>query len=334
MRLSKAFLLPFLACSLLGFSLESPCLSQEPSELEECLSSEVLARPEVAKILQQLRFLRDTDAQYGENHPKKAATQARMVEAQAALRSVLENLVALKDESKLETKSSSNASNTRSSRSTAAAATNLEDTLTKEMEELPEVAVIVRKLRFARLNIANLGEKHPKRSEVLKKIEEHELALRKILRLDTETSSATNAGSGPKDPGLVEDSLSQEVLDNENVSRLVRQLLHMRLIALSYSQNHPDRVDKLSQVEEQEETVIAAAKRASPRSILRKGKSEGQIPMLQKLESRSDVKSLINQLAILRLSLEGLRRSDAKYKIVEGRIREYESDLKELIKKP
>lgn len=308
--------LAFCRCGLLLFSMMtlaifSYCLGQGTSKVEDSLPQELRNRSDVELIVQKLRFLRLNDSYFGQNHPNKKSTQAQISDYESALESIIE-LSSLPSPPAAVTKPSM----------------KIEDCLPQEFRNRSDVEMIVQKLRFLRLSDSNFGEKHPNKKSTQLQIREQELALNSIIEL----GSSPHPKSAIEENSIyIEDLLSPELRDREDVQSMVLQLLFLRINKTSFRENHPDRIVIQEQIQKHESALLAKNKDAAKPAI-RMRSTKADVTMMQELEDRKDVQIIVHKLTILRLNEVSFGEEHLKTKTIKAEIREQEASLIKIIR--
>ena len=298
----------FVLFSLIESTTFSYCLGQGAAKLEDSLPQELRNLSDVELIVQKLRFLRLNDSYFGEKHPNKKSTQAQISECESALTRIIE----------LNSMPSPQSALTESSM-------NIEDSLPQELRNRPDVELIIQKLSFLRMNESNFGEKHPRKKSTQLQIREHELALNSIIELKSLHSQKSAIAENSMN---IEDSLSNELRNRDDVNLLVLQLLYFRISLTSFRENHPDRNAIQEQIQKRESDLLAIAVKPTSRKLSAKAKTT----MMQGLEDRKDVQVIVHKLTILRLSEVSFGEEHSKLNTIKTEIRKHEAALIEIIK--
>ncbi len=301
----------FVLFYLIAWATFSHCLGQATTQLEDSLPQQLRNRSDVELIVQKLRFLRTNEANFGENHPSKKSNQAQIRDYESALNSIIElNSLPSPKSSALES------------------SMNIEDSLPQELRNRSDVALILRKLRFLRVNDSNFGEKHPNKKSTQLQIRENELALNRIMEVE---SLKTTKSAISENSMNIEDILSQELRNREDVNLLVLQLLYLRINLTSFRENHPDRNAIQDQLQRSESALLAITK-SEAKPTVRKRSTKSDVTVMQALEERKDLQVLLHKLTILRLNEENFGEEHPKMKTIKAEIREHEAALVEIIK--
>ena len=129
----------------------------------------------------------------------------------------------------------------------------------------------------------------------------------------------------------VEDRLTQELRNQEDVNLLVLQLLYLRINLTSFRENHPERKAIHEQIQKHETALLAISK-AAVKPATRKRSAKAGNTMVQQLLDHKDVQVIVHKLTILRLNEENFGGEHPKMKAIKTDIRVKEAALIETIK--
>lgn len=298
----------------IAWSTPANCLCQDASKLEDALPKEVRNRADVQQIIQRLRFLRMNEANFGENHPKKASTRVQIRESEYELNRIV----------KLGSASTKSVLGENS--------LNVEDVMPKELRDRPDVQLMIQKLRFMRMNEKYFGENHPNKKTTQEQIRNHESDLKSILELEnlpSPQSTVTEASTNNQR------DLSPEIRNRPEVQSLVQKVLFLRLNLTSFGENHPSRKSIQEQIQKHEEALLELADLSHQPSIQSTGgqRSSKAIDLLTPdLQNSRDVRVIVQKLAFLRLNEANYGENHPKWNIIQTEIRELEAALSEMVK--
>lgn len=306
----------YIPMSLITWTIVSSCLGQGTTHLEDSLTQELRNRSDVAMIVQKLRLLRSNDSYFGERHPKKKSNQALIIECESDLKRIVElNSLPIPQSPAAEP------------------SVNVEDRVPQGLRNQIDVELIIQKLRFLRINESNFGEKHPGKKATQLQIRENELVLKGMIELETlrSTKSAMAESELLTDSMNFEDSLSQELRDQDDVILIVMELLFLRINATSFRENHPGKKAIHEQIQKYESALLAMDK-VSARPAIQKRFAKTSATMMEALEDRKDVQVILHKLNILRLNEENFGEEHPKMESLKKEIRELETALTEIIR--
>ncbi len=208
-------------------SLPSPqsAVSKSSINIEEYLPQELLNRTDVESIIQKLLFLRMSDANFGEKHPKKQSTQLQIRENELALMDIIEQEFP-------HSQQSANAANSM----------NIEDSLSQELRKREDVNLLVWQLLFLRINLTSFRENHPDRKAIQEQIQKQESALLAIAIRKRSTK--------------VETTLMQALEDRKDVQVIVHKLTVLRLSEATYGEEHSKMTAIKSEIRKHEASLL------------------------------------------------------------------------------
>lgn len=204
--------------SLPGVLVSSTCFGQVATKKEVVIPIELQNRTDVQQILAKLRFLRMNESLLGENHPSKQITQTQIQEHEFDLTNIIEVYGPRKTFTGVE------------------GSENVEDALPQSLSGRPEVQLIIRKLRFLRMNDKHLGENHPSKKSTGEQIRGHEWALSKISQQELLPPPSPDSTDESKQ---TDTRVSQETENPREHRMIVQKLAILKTNQANYGENHP-----------------------------------------------------------------------------------------------